>query len=181
MLALTAEGAIFLKQFEKSVKNIGELCFKIPRYRSEDAYRERAYCYELYHQLRINLPGDFPYTLHGEVDKRGYDFINANEIPDFILHKPNTMDNLVIVEVKTIENYRRKYRKDFNTLKKFTKELGPEIEFNYKLGIWLVFGKGNLDKDITRQFLEQGFLVYHHKVVGKKPILINMEDTSNTQ
>ena len=38
----------------------------------ERKYRERVYCYELYHQLRCCLGDTFEYKLHGEVDKEGH-------------------------------------------------------------------------------------------------------------
>ncbi|GAB2615299.1 hypothetical protein [Novilysobacter erysipheiresistens] len=61
--------------------------------------RERVYCYELFHQLRLALR-DSQLTLTGEPDKRGHpDFPPIN--PDFILHTPGGHEeNTAVVEVE---------------------------------------------------------------------------------
>lgn len=61
--------------------------------------RERVYCYELYHQLRLALHGS-QLILTGEPDKRGHpDFPPIN--PDFIFHTPGThQDNSAVLEVE---------------------------------------------------------------------------------
>jgi hypothetical protein len=64
--------------------------------------RERVYCYELYHQLRIALNGS-DLTLTAEPDKRGNpDFLDGKKPnPDFIFHTPGRHeDNTVVVEVE---------------------------------------------------------------------------------
>ena len=43
--------------------------FLLPVHGAPSVYRERVYCYELYHQMRLLWPGDCPYRLNGEVDK----------------------------------------------------------------------------------------------------------------
>ena len=67
-------------------------------------FRERVYCYELYHQLRCTLVDDFPYVLDGEVDKAGHPILRTElgaKKPDFIVHMPGQMDqNLVVIEVR---------------------------------------------------------------------------------
>ena len=40
-------------------------------------YRERVYCYELYHQLRIEMGDDLGFSLSGEVDKRRHPLIRG--------------------------------------------------------------------------------------------------------
>ena len=62
-------------------------------------YRERVYCYELYHQMRLlqksrtktlnNNPG--PLVINGEIDKRGHVLIAPNYNPDFVIHEQGTM------------------------------------------------------------------------------------------
>lgn len=63
--------------------------------------RERVYCYELYHQLRLALR-DLPLTLTGEPDKRGHsDFTGKQPNPDFILHTPGHHgNNTAVIEVE---------------------------------------------------------------------------------
>ena len=45
--------------------------FQLPVADADSVYRERVYCYELYHQLRGSC-GNFPFSLGGEVDKIGH-------------------------------------------------------------------------------------------------------------
>src|SRR2546422_1048686 len=80
--------------------------FQLPIAGLEDPrYRERVYCYELYHQMRMRWPSDFRFSLSGEVDKNGHPLVRGNSLdyakPDFIVHVPGVMDhNLLVVEVK---------------------------------------------------------------------------------
>jgi hypothetical protein len=43
----------------------------------EAEYRERVYCYELYHRWRCHWAEGFPYSLCGEVDKQGHPLIEV--------------------------------------------------------------------------------------------------------
>jgi len=79
--------------------------------------RERVYCYELYHQLRIALSPS-ALTLTGEPDKRGHgDFEGKKPIPDFILHSPGNHDNnKAVIEVECDPN-KAHLTKDLKNLK----------------------------------------------------------------
>ena len=83
---------------------IAEPFFQIPIAEGNSAFRERVYCYELYHQWRVKWKNDFPFILCGELDKRGHTLIKGknldNTIPDFLIHHPGDMSNLLIMEVK---------------------------------------------------------------------------------
>jgi len=101
----------FLRALKEASGNIGEYYFKVAMANLKGyRFRERVYCYELYHRLRLALPPDaiFPYTLQGEMDKDGHPIIHkvvGAVKPDFILHKPGTMnDNLLVIEVKPLKN-----------------------------------------------------------------------------
>jgi len=63
-------------------------------------YRERVYCYELYHRWRLHWPDRFAFSLCGEVDKAGHPLIRENTKPDFLVHVPGCMKNMLVVEVK---------------------------------------------------------------------------------
>jgi hypothetical protein len=109
-------------------------------------YRERVYCYELYHQLREAMreePG--PYTLMGELDKHGHEIILGAKVPDFLFHVPGTMSgNLVVMEVKRIDNDDdAEISNDCAKLRMFV-----EDEAKYKGAIYLVFGSegGNINR-----------------------------------
>ena len=107
-------------------------------------YRERVYCYELYHQLRSALPIDFRFTLQGEIDKQNHPIISKEcgaIKPDLLVHKPGDMENsnLVVIEVKSITNVSR-LRKDFKTLRCMT-----SLENGYFRGVSVLFGENNDD------------------------------------
>jgi hypothetical protein len=86
-------------------------------------YRERVYCYELYHQLRCILPRRFPYVLAGEVDKTGHPIIHAAigpYKPDLIVHEPGGMaGNLAVVEVKPANTSLAEFQEDLRHLRQF--------------------------------------------------------------
>ena len=66
----------FYDALVNATEKIGDKYFRLPvAYDEEYVFRERAYCYELYHQIREILPEDFPYILSGEVNKAGHPLI----------------------------------------------------------------------------------------------------------
>ena len=44
--------------------------FLLPVHRANPVYRERVYCYELYHQMRCRWPERCAFILNGELDKQ---------------------------------------------------------------------------------------------------------------
>lgn len=173
--------ACFEPAFRAAVAAVGEEHFQVKRHEADDAYRERAYCYELYHQLRWQLPtscADFPYVLHGEVDKRGHEAITRlldqyrlpddtkARNPDYIVHKPGSMDdgaNLVVIEVKPAGAKHDVLKRDLHKLHAFVATLG------YYHGIMLVFGQevdGWPPPDLVSP---EGVRVLWHKEVGHEP------------
>lgn len=55
--------------------------FLLPIHGGTSVYRERVYCYELYHQMRRLWPPDCPYRLNGEVDKRAHHTFRTESNP----------------------------------------------------------------------------------------------------
>src|SRR5208283_4747370 len=102
-------------------------------------YRERVYCYELYHRLRLALPADFPYALNGEIDKRAHPLLRlviGNLKPDFVVHVPGGMDrNLSVLEVKSSTCALDEFREDLEHLTLFL------TKAQYFSAIALVFGQ----------------------------------------
>lgn len=99
--------------------------------------RERVFCYELYHCMR-NLQLERPkldLILNGEIDKSGHFIIKEKFNPDFVIHKPGSMDeNQAVIEVKC--NFNTKgIEKDFRTIKCMMNE------YCYKNGIFILIGK----------------------------------------
>ena len=127
----------FLEQLISATAKIESRYFNFPVAGAENSiYRERVYCYELYHQLRCILGNAIPYTLHGEVDKRGNLDIPPElqgTKPDFIIHVPGTKKNLVVIEVKQTNNDNNKIKEDIDKFKKF-------LNYGYYRAIMLIYG-----------------------------------------
>lgn len=157
----------FMVAFKKSITAIEDRYFQIDRAKSPAAWRERAYCYELYHQLRNKLPEDFPYTLHGEIDKRGHQYICTHFVkcpnPDFIIHEPGTMNNLVVIEIKQCGCNLDEAKEDIQKIKTFVEQVG------YQHGIFLIYGDRAIDNlDVPYEKIS----VLWHKGVGQQLELI---------
>jgi len=102
-------------------------------------YRERVYCYELYHHLRVLWPIDVPYSLSGEVDKSGHPLIRQNGLdqtkPDFLVHVPGDMDgNALVMEVKPVNAQKEGIGKDLRCLTAYRRH------GEYRRAILLVYG-----------------------------------------
>jgi hypothetical protein len=168
----TDSWTVFRTALDEAIEKIQPSHFRVPRYEEESAWRERVYCYELYHLLRCRLPKDFPYTLHGEIDKIGHEAIvqHFGKIkrpnPDFVLHNPGDMGieaNLVIVEVKRSDADLKLIKQDRWKTRKFIKHVG------YQHGVILFFGE-KTPPDLSRL---GGIEAIWHKAVGQKPIQSN--------
>jgi len=153
--------------------------FQLPEAgREKPKFRERVYCYELYHQLRNALESklaDFAYKLDGEVDKAGHRIIRGEMKPDFIVHLRGEMNrNLVVIEVKPLDVEPRELRKDIGKLKRLVEEAG------YQQAIMLIYGGGKQD-DLPPQILAEArrllgddkkTLLLWHSGPGKEPIVV---------
>ena len=131
-----------------ATKSISVQYFQLPVAGQElTIYRERVYCYELYHQIRTRWPMDTPYLLGGEIDKNGHPFIRGNYLdrtkPDFLIHVPGQMDdNKLVMEVKTIKSNWQSIKKDLLVLTAYRKSAC------YQRAIFLVYG--NSQRGINR-------------------------------
>jgi hypothetical protein len=138
--------------------------------------RERAFCYELYHQMRWlqEHQGIMGISLHGEIDKSGHDLFSrdAQKNPDFIFHVPGTMEsNNIVIEVKgNIEGqYREGVFKDIQTLSKFT-----DKQHKYHLGVFIIYNysleefKQCISGRIKQRVKNKNILVDHIIVLCKK-------------
>jgi len=174
----------FLESLYMACKNMRDRhYFQLPVAGKEDpVFRERVYCYELYHQLRKILGDNYRYKLDGEVDKNGHPIIRLElgaKKPDFIVHKPGTMiDNLVVIEVKPVNADIGRIKEDMETLKGFIEKA------DYHYGILLIYGDGKkkLPKRIVKEyhdFLEKyeivrnGVYLIWHGGPGKRPKIIH--------
>ena len=171
------------KQLIESLKKAGRRIdghyFKLDVAGSEESiYRERVYCYELYHQLRCVLGDNFPYKLDGEVDKVSHPHLIIRQNlgakkADFIVHVPGTMNhNLVVIEVKpvTVKSRMNELRKDLKTLKGFLNEA------KYYRALMLIYGDGKSDlpneiPDEVKRFSKERILLAWHQGPGKEPVI----------
>jgi hypothetical protein len=110
---------------------------------SRKKYNERVFCYELYHQLRLNGEAFKNLTISGEAVKSEFQFKNLgkNKTPDILIHNFGTnKTNEVVIEVKTTTNKQsvlQGLKKDFITLDLFTDN--TTVKIDYKLGILILF------------------------------------------
>jgi hypothetical protein len=105
----------------------------------DPVYRERVYCYELYHQMRLRWPENTTYVLNGEVDKAAHPILcrlSADHVkPDLLVHRPGYMSgNHAIIEVKPSNASSRGIKKDIESLSLFIKTVG------YQRAIYLIYG-----------------------------------------
>jgi hypothetical protein len=105
----------------------------------DPVYRERVYCYELYHQMRLLWPANTPYCLNGEVDKAAHPILrtlNADHAkPDLLVHQPGDMNhNHAVIEGKSSRADADGIRKDLRTLCLFINKV------RYLRAVYIVFG-----------------------------------------
>lgn len=88
---------------------------------------------------------DVEYNRDGSISKR----VNGDlKIPDLILHKRGTKDNLLVMEFKTYWNVNNEHevKEDINELKEITKQIGA---YKYRYGLFIVINK---DKPLVTVF-----------------------------
>jgi hypothetical protein len=157
--------AVFVDCLLSAAARVDQAHFKVARYGSNSVYRERVYCYELYHQLRCGLPSGFDYALHGEIDKSGHtavtEALGYAPNPDFVVHVAGDNDNLAVIEVKAATQKRTEICCDLNKLERFISGL------SYEHGIMLLFG----GEDVTPLPVpDRNILVFQHREVGIAPV-----------
>lgn len=110
------------KALNEAAARIAEQYIRLPIDGGESVYRERLYCYELYHQLRCALGDNFEYSVGGEIDKSGHPQMLGRGVtgtkPDLLVHGPGYMErNLLVIEVKpAVRDDRDTIAKDLQTL-----------------------------------------------------------------
>ena len=105
---------------------------------ADAVYRERVYCYELYHHLRCCWDA-LPCSLGGEVDKAGHPHFRggpyAKAKPDVLMHVSGDMDHtLATVEVKPATADTNALRADLQKLTWFCHHA------QYFRGLFLIYG-----------------------------------------
>jgi hypothetical protein len=115
----------------------------------DSIYRERVYCYELYHQMRSRWPASCPFFLNGEIDKAAHPILIElgafGAKPDLLVHQPGYMiGNHAIIEVKCASTRGAGIKKDLDTLTLFINKV------RYQRAIYLIYGDECRDGLITR-------------------------------
>jgi len=118
---------------------VEEMYFHLNVDGGDPIFRERVYCYELYHQMRKNWPAGCQYFLNGELDKRAHPILRDlgadHAKPDLLVHTPGAMaGNYAIIEVKH-STAADGVRKDLQTLDLFVRKVG------YQRAIYLIYGR----------------------------------------
>jgi hypothetical protein len=131
-------------EVKKKVRiSLGILC-KNDSFLLENGVNERSIAHKLAEYLQIQFPDwnvDCEYNKKG-LDRKILDGINEcseqkktdRVYPDIIVHKRNTDDNLLVIEIKIKDEDCC----DIEKLKKFTSISG---EFKYKLGLFIKFNE----------------------------------------
>lgn len=141
-----ADALAFDDLLERATQQVSHDYFQVPiAGRANPIYRERVYCYELYHQLRTIWPDYSGFSLGGEVDKSGHPLIRGNSLdnrkPDFLVHVPGSMqNNFVVMEVKPISARKTSIQKDIRTLSAFV------THANYERALYLFYGRSEHGK-----------------------------------
>lgn len=164
----------FTALLEYASERVPQDYFQLPIDGQEDPiYRERVYCYELYHQLRILWPEHSVHSLAGEVDKAGHPLVRGNGLdgckPDFLVHIPGDMGgNYAVIEVKPIRASSNAIKKDINTLSSFL------MYAQYERAIYLFYGntKHGNGVDVALRALKIPahpiIEIWHHEAAGQQ-------------
>lgn len=125
----------FTEILQTATAHLEEEYFKLPIDGGDPVYRERVYCYELYHQIRKRWPPGCEYFLNGEVDKGGHPYFQelGAPKPDYIVHVPGTDYNYAAIEVKAAMPNAAAIRTDVDKLVVF-RGLG------YERALYLIYG-----------------------------------------
>lgn len=160
-----------------ATSNVSQEYFLLPIADSNPVYRERVYCYELYHQMRCLWPtSQAQYILNGEVDKRAHNLIQgrrlSNTKPDFLVHIPGNMaGNHTVMEVKSCNVTPRALVKDLETLTAYREQA------EYSNAILLIYGESH--PSIVRRTINQAIrLCSHVSMERTKCYLHNSATTS---
>jgi hypothetical protein len=173
---LRTDYAKFRELLDQALPKISADCFALSVAGQEEAIvRERMFCYELYHQLRILFDTtDFKFRIGPEINKAGHPLIRGRYIPDFVVHIPGIMcANLCVLEVKPISGDLPGFAKDIEVLKVF-------VENYYFAGVHLIFGnmeegEGYIRTKVYKDLhavLRAGIVVLWLPRRGEAPVMI---------
>lgn len=130
-----------LKNFKTALLSVAPEYFGIPAIEGQIHLNERAFAFELYHQLRLIYTGNNWYV-NGEL-RKGLNFqpnyqLDKTLIPDLVVHHHETTDNdIIAVEIKSDPNVTGpELIEDLEKLEIYTRPGAGYL--NYHIGILLV-------------------------------------------
>jgi hypothetical protein len=139
----------------RALENMNKLCVRLSKLgislTNADVvkYQERPFAYEFYHQLQLLKEReqiDFgKYYIHPEVNKKYQHYFEEGKIPDFIIHVPNSDENLAVIEFKLTNN--PKIKEDLAKIVEFK----TNTKLKYKYGIEIIIGDTNALKKPKRK------------------------------
>ena len=172
-----------MSDFEKilkiSTENIAKEYFSTqilqPNGSEKFVYRERIYCYELYHQIRKEWKLNTNINFYGEYDKSGSSLYTGTSLqgvkPDFLIHSPGDIEgNFIAMEVKSSKANGSAIKKDIEKLIKLIDDQ------NFKFGIYLIYGKDAKRKgEIAKKCINEksNIKIYIHDKVGSEAVALN--------
>lgn len=136
-------------------------------------YRERVYCYEIYHQVRILQDNEYSLIkesvdINCEPDKRGNTWFKEPVNPDMIFHKAGNIDeNYLVLEVKNNLNGEINdsddkpigVYKDIINLYRFIKDS------NYEMACFYLYGQ---EADKIKEVIPKVLKVIQTDYIGNK-------------
>lgn len=169
----------FTDILRQATASIEPAYFHLPIDGGDPVYRERVYCYELYHQMRALWPENCEYFLNGEVDKGGHPCFQDQGAPkpDFIVHVPGTGNNYAAIEVKTGGAAAKNIRKDVETLLTF-------LGLGYQRALYIVYGcnPGEARDRIAGAVEDPGVLdafeLWIHHTVGEPAVMVKFDEST---
>lgn len=155
-----------IKQIATAASHVADKYLNLTTtYEPSGIVRERVFCYELYHQLRLHVDDYQQLTLNGEIDKRGHpDFREVDrKNPDFVFHIPGQHEgNTIVCEVKGNLDISG-IVKDLETITTFVSL------YNYKAGVFLLYNhtlselvdryRNNIGVFINSQYADRIFII----------------------
>ncbi|MCC3359422.1 hypothetical protein [Bacillus sp. REN16] len=156
--------------FVRALDNVGKEYYKVKTTYGE-IVRERVFCYELYHQMRM-IQDKYELTnisLSAEIDKRGHNGFKRRDQknPDFVFHQYGTFKrNEIVIEVKG--SLGRGIFKDFETLSVYCNR------YQYKHAYFILYNSNvnqlidyiSANKEYAKQRIK--WLMSHVTIICKK-------------
>jgi len=115
--------------------------------KSKNKHLERPFAYEFYQQFRkLMQNGDVDFDgpiIQAEVDKTYQHYFKKGKSPDFIIHSPDSDNNLAVIEFKLATRSKNDIKEDLKKLVLFK----THTRLKYSNGIEVILG--------TKRFLEK--------------------------